>query len=272
MALRIHNNVEAFNAHRNLATTGTKLADSLEKLSSGYRINRAADDAAGLAISEKLRGQVKGLAQASRNVGDAISLVQTAEGSMNEVHAMLQRVRELAVQYGNGTLSTADKASITAEVAQLQSDIERIGKDTEFNGIKLLSGANPLITFQVGAMDAQNISVITASLTTLVTAGSAAGAFSLGDATDLAQIDAAIDNLSKQRGVFGAVQNRLEYTANQLSSYEENLMAAESRIRDVDMAAEMAEMTKQQILNQAGTSMLAQANQLPQSVLSLLQG
>ena len=191
---------------------------------------------------------------------------------MNEVHSMLQRVRELTVQFGNGTLSAADKASITTEVAQLQCDIERIGKDTEFNGIKLHSGANPLITFQVGAKDAQNITVSTASLTTLVTTGSAAGAFSLGDATDLAEIDAAIDAVSKQRGVFGSVQNRLEYTSNDLSSYQENLMAAESRIRDVDMAAEMAEMTKFQILNQAGTSMLAQANQSPQSVLSLLSG
>ncbi len=272
MSLRIHNNIEAFNAHRNLSTTGNKLAHSLEKLSSGYRINRAADDAAGLAISEKLRGQVRGLAQASRNVGDAISLVQTAEGSLNEVHSMLQRVRELAVQFGNGTLSASDKASMTAEIAQLQSDIERIGRDTEFNGIKLLDGANPVISFQVGAMDNQIISVTTASLTSLLTTGSASGAFTLGVSTDLAEIDAAIDALSKMRGSFGAVQNRLEYTASSLSTYEENLRAAESRIRDVDMAKEMAELTKQQILQQAGTSMLAQANQTPQSVLSLLQG
>jgi flagellin len=270
MALRIHNNVEAFNAHRNLQGTSMRLARSFEKLSSGYRINRAADDAAGLAISEKLRNQVKGLAQAQRNVGDAISLVQTAEGSMNEVHAMLQRVRELAVQFGNGTLSAADKASITSEVQQLQSDIERIGRDTEFNGIKLLSNTASTITFQVGAKDAQNITVTTATLTTLLTTGSASGAFSLGDATDLAQIDAAIDALSKERGKFGAVQNRLEYSANDLSTYQENLMSAESRIRDVDMAAEMAQLTKYQILQQAGTAMLAQANQAPQSVLSLL--
>jgi flagellin len=270
MALRIHNNVEAFNAHRNLQGTGVQLAKSLEKLSSGYRINRAADDAAGLAISEKLRGQVRGLAQAQRNVGDAISLVQTAEGSLNEVHAMLQRVRELAVQFNNGTLSAADKASITAEVAQLQSDIERIGRDTEFNGIKLLSNTSATLTFQVGAKDAQNISVTTATLTSLLTTGSAAGALTLGADTDLAEIDAAIDALSKERGKFGAVQNRLEYAANDLSTYQENLMSAESRIRDVDMAAEMAKLTKVQILQQAGTSMLAQANQAPQSVLSLL--
>jgi flagellin len=268
MSLRIHNNIEAFNAHRNLVQTGSKLSHTLERLSSGYRINRAADDAAGLAISEKLRGQVRGLAQAQRNVGDAISLVQTAEGSLNEVHSMLQRVRELAVQFSNGTLSASDRAAITAEVSQLQSDIERIGKDTEFNGIKLLN-ATRTITFQVGAQDSQSISVATASLGGLV--GSAA--FSLnGSSTDLQELDSAIAALSSQRGAFGAVQNRLEYTANSLAAYEENLMAAESRIRDVDMAKEMAELTKQQILQQAGTSMLAQANQTPQSVLSLLQG
>ncbi len=267
MALRVHNNVEAFNAHRNLSNTSGRLAKSLEKLSSGYRINRAADDAAGLAISEKLRGQIKGLGQAQRNVGDAISLVQTAEGSLNEVHAMLQRVRELAVQFQNGTLSTADQASITAEVAQLQSDVERIGRDTKFNGISLLSSA-ATITFQVGAMDKQTISVATASLGSLV--GTNAFAFVDGSTTDISEIDAAIDAVSKQRGAFGAVQNRLEYTANDVSAYQENLMAAESRIRDVDMAAEMAQLTKYQILSQAGTSMLAQANQSPQSVLSLL--
>ncbi len=272
MSLRIHNNIQAFNAHRNVANTADKLGKTLEKLSSGYRINRAADDAAGLAISEKLRGQVKGLAQAGRNVGDAISLVQTAEASLNEVHAMLQRVRELAVQFGNGTLAAQDRASITAEVAQLANDVERIGRDTQFNGISLLTGTGGnagTISFQIGAMDGQVISVATQSLGAIV--GTAA--FSLGgNPTDIAEIDDAIDALSKQRGTFGAVQNRLEYAANQLSTYEENLMAAESRIRDVDMAKEMAELTKQQILSQAGTSMLAQANQAPQSVLSLLQG
>lgn len=267
MSLRIHNNIEAFNAHRNLESTGARHAKSLERLSSGFRINRAADDAAGLAISEKLRGQVKGLAQAQRNVGDAISLVQTAEGSLNEVHSMLQRVRELAVQFSNGTLSASDKAAITAEVSQLSEDIGRIGRDTEFNGIKLLNGTGT-ITFQVGAQDGQVIAVGTASLGSLVTTA----AMSLGATTDLAEIDAAIGAVSQQRGAFGAVQNRLEYTSNSLSAYEENLMAAESRIRDVDMAKEMATMTKEQILKQAGTSMLAQANQSPQGVLSLLQG
>src|SRR3954452_1811981 len=158
MGLRIQNNVEAFNAHRQLSNTSAKAAKAMEKLSSGYRINRAADDAAGLAISEKMRSQIGGLAQAQRNAQDAISLVQTGEGALNEVHSMLQRVRDLAVQYNNGTLATADKAAITAEVAQLCSEISKIGNDTKFNGIALLSGASP-ITFQTGAADGQTISL-----------------------------------------------------------------------------------------------------------------
>src|SRR5919202_1100669 len=199
MSLRIQNNVEAFNAHRNLASTEGGLGKSMERLSSGYRINRAADDAAGLAISEKLRGQIKGLDQAQRNIQDAVSLVQTGEGSLTEVHAMLQRVRELAVQFKNGSLSNNDRTAIQSEVYQLASEIERIGQSAEFNGIKLLN------TLQNAAI------------------------------------------------------------------YEENLTASESRIRDVDMAAEMVSFTKLQILQQAGTAMLAQANQASQGVLSLLR-
>src|SRR3954452_6096685 len=163
MALRIQNNVEAFNAHRNLSHTESKLATSMERLSSGYRINRAADDAAGLAISERLRGQINGLEQSQRNVSDAVSLVQTAEGSLTEVHAMLQRVRELAVQYKNGSLSTADRTAIQSEVNQLASEIERIGQSAEFNGIKLLNSSQT-ISFQVGAQDGQTITVSTVSL------------------------------------------------------------------------------------------------------------
>src|SRR5919112_4033032 len=168
MSLRIQNNVEAFNAHRNLSWTEGKLAKSMEHLSSGYRINRAADDAAGLAISEKLRGQIRGLAQAQRNAQDGVSLVQTAEGSLNEVHSMLQRVRELAVQYQNGTLSSSDKAAITAETAQLASEIERIGAGADFNGIKLLDGSTSTVSFQVGANDGDVISVTTSTLTTQI--------------------------------------------------------------------------------------------------------
>ena len=265
MSLRINSNIEAFNAHRQLAGTSDRASKSMERLSSGYRINRAADDAAGLAITEKLRGQIGGLEQAQRNSQDAVSLVQTAEGNLQEVHSMLQRVRELAVQYHNGTLSTADKAAITAEAGQLQSEIDRIGKTADFNGIKLLDGTAGTISFQVGANDGDVIAVTTATLTSEI------GTIDVATTTSISAIDAAIQNVSTMRGQFGAVQNRLEHTLNNLATYQENLMASESRIRDVDMAAEMVEFSKNQILQQAGTSMLAQANQAPQAVLSLLK-
>ena len=268
MALRIQNNVEAFNAHRNLVGTSGKLAKSMERLSSGYRINRAADDAAGLAISEKLRGQIGGLAQAERNAQDAVSLVQTAEGSLTEIHSMLQRVRELAVQYKNGSLSTADRTAIQSEVNQLGSEIERIGVSAEFNGTALLSTATSM-TFQVGSDDGETISVSTISLGGSI--GSTYHQLTLAGATDISEIDVAIDKVSAQRATFGAVQNRLEYTLNNLATYRENLVASESRIRDVDMASEMVNFTKLQILQQAGTSMLAQANSSSQAVLSLLR-
>jgi flagellin len=266
MSLRINSNIEAFNAHRQLVGTSDRAQKSMERLSSGYRINRAADDAAGLAISEKLRGQIRGLAQAQRNSQDGVSLVQTAEGSLNEVHSMLQRVRELAVQFANGTLSTSDKAAITAEAAQLQSEIERIGTTADFNGIKLLDGAASTISFQVGANDDDTIAVTTESL------GEKIGDIDVSDTgSAISAIDAAIEKVSSLRSTFGAVQNRLEHTLNNLATYQENLMASESRIRDVDMASEMVEFSKNQILQQAGTSMLAQANQAPQAVLSLLR-
>jgi flagellin len=270
MSLRIQNNVEAFNAHRNLQMTEGGLARAMERLSSGYRINRAADDAAGLAISERLRGQIGGLEQAQRNVQDAVSLVQTAEGSLTEVHAMLQRVRELAVQYKNGSLSDADRVAIQSEVNQLASEIERIGQSAEFNGIKLLnSGSN--ISFQVGAKDGQTIVVSTISLGSASGVGNTFAALSSVANTDIDQIDTAINNVSATRAQFGAVQNRLEYTLQDAAIYQENLTASESRIRDVDMAAQMVEFTKLQILQQAGTSMLAQANQASQGVLTLLR-
>src|SRR4051812_41180517 len=270
MALRIQNNVEAFNAHRNLSHTESKLATSMERLSSGYRINRAADDAAGLAISERLRGQINGLEQSQRNVQDAVSLVQTAEGSLTEVHAMLQRVRELAVQYKTGSLSTADRTAIQSEVYQLASEIERIGQSAEFNGIKLLNSSQT-ISFQVGAQDGQTITVSTVSLGSTSGVGSTYFALSSTGSTDISEIDSAIDNVSAQRAQFGAVQNRLEYTLQNAAIYQENLTASESRVRDVDMAAEMVQFTKLQILQNAGTSMLAQANQSSQGVLSLLR-
>ena len=276
MGLRIQNNVEAFNAHRQLSSTAAKAAKSMEKLSSGYRINRAADDAAGLAISEKMRGQIGGLAQAQRNAQDGVSLVQTAEGALNEVHSMLQRVRDLKVQYQNGTLDTDDKTAIVAEVKQLASEITEISTKTEFNGINLLDGTGGsagVISFQVGANGGETITVTTKDI------AGASGTVAIDGVTDtstweavsLADIDTAINNISSIRSDFGAVQNRLEHRLNNLATYQENLVASESRIRDVDMASEMVAFTKLGILQQAGTSMLAQANQAPQNVLSLLR-
>jgi flagellin len=275
MSLRIQNNVEAFNAHRQLVGTSDKLSKAMERLSSGYRINRAADDSAGLAISEKLRAQIGGLQQAQRNVQDAVSLVQTAEGAMQEVHAMLQRVRDLAIQFQNGTLSQSDKTAITAEVAQLSAEISRIATQTKFNGNTILAGGT--MTFQIGADDGQTLTVGLASLMGNAATDAVQPSFLdfAGQTTAgvlLASLDAAISSVAAARSSYGSVQNRLEHTLNNLASYEENLSASESRIRDVDMAAEMVNFTKLQILQQAGTSMLAQANQAPQSVLSLLRG
>ena len=268
MSLRIQTNVEAFNAQRHLSATTDKIATAMERLSSGYRINRAADDAAGLSISEKLQAQINGLDQANRNAQDAVSLTQTAEGSLDEVHEMLQRVRELAVQYKNGTLSTSDQQAIQSEVNQLASEIERVGQSVEFNGINLLSGTGT-ITFQVGANDGEIITVSTISLGQSV--GTAAFGLTATGASDIQDIDTAIANVSAQRTKLGAVQNRLEHAMNSLSTYQENLVASQSRIKDVDMASEMVEFTKLQVLQQAGTSVLAQANQSSQSVLSLLR-
>ncbi len=261
MGLRIQNNVEAFNAHRNLTATSAKASKAMEKLSSGYRINRAADDAAGLAISEKMRAQIGGLAQAQRNAQDGISLVQTAEGALTEVHSMLGRIRDLRVQYDAGTLNTEDKAAITAEITALTTEITAIGTDTKFNGNALLTGTAS--TFQVGANAGETIATTAFTLSTAVSG--------ISSSSTLGEIDTAITNVSTGRANFGAVQNRLEHRLNNLASYQENLVASESRIRDVDMASEMVNFTKLNILQQAGTSMLAQANQAPQSVLSLLR-
>ncbi len=286
MGLRIQNNVEAFNAHRQLTGTASKAAKAMEKLASGYRVNRAADDAAGLAISEKMRGQIGGLAQAQRNAQDAVSLVQTGEGALNEVHSMLQRVRDLKVQYSNGTLETADKQAISAEVQQLGKEISDITTKTEFNGIKLLTAGT--VAFQVGAESADTITLTKTEMSAAIGSAGTGGLdeiMDIGAATSVAAadtlfgsasmsldvIDEAIKNVSNARSTFGAIQNRLEHRLNNLSTYQENLVASESRIRDVDMAQEMVNFTKLGILQQAGTSMLAQANQAPQNVLSLLR-
>ncbi len=268
MALRIQNNVEAFGAHRRLVDSSTKMAKSMERLSSGFRINRGGDDAAGLGISERMRAQSRGLGQAQRNIQDGISLVQTAEGNLNEIHAMLQRVRELAVQYRNGSLSTTDRTAIQGEVTQLANEIERIGTSAQFNGIKLLETGNT-VSFQVGSQDGDIIAVAMISIGQKV--GPSYATLSLTDAADITQIDDAINAVSAQRATLGGIQNRLEHSLQAAGAYQENLVAAESRIRDVDMAAEMVQYTKYSILAQAGQAMLAQANQAPSSVLSLLQ-
>jgi flagellin len=276
MGLRIQNNVEAFNAHRQLTQTSNKAAKAMERLSSGYRVNRASDDAAGLAISEKMRAQIGGLAQAQRNAQDAVSLVQTAEGALTEVHSMLQRIRDLKVQHSNATLDTNDKTAIEGEVAQLATEINDIATKTQFNGIELFSGDE--VTFQVGANASDTIAMtltdITAEDSVADIIALAGGGFDIalsGSADGDTDIDKAIQEISAVRANFGAVQNRLEHRLNNLATYQENLVAAESRIRDVDMAQEMVNFSKLQILQQAGTAMLAQANQAPQGVLSLLR-
>jgi flagellin len=216
-----------------------------------------------------MRGQIRGLTQAQRNTQDGVSMVQTAEGNLDEVHSMLQRVRELAVQYKNGSISQASRDAIQTEIDQLASEIERIGSSAEFNGTKLLNAATT-ISLQVGANDGEVITVASISLGQAI--GSAALSLTATGTADISEIDAAIDAVSTARATFGAVQNRLEHTLAVQATYQENLVAAESRIRDVDMAEEMTNLTKTQILQQAGTAMLAQANQAPQAVLSLLRG
>ncbi len=265
MALYVNTNVSAIDAANNLNTTEMALERSTQQLSSGLRINSAADDAAGLTISENLQGQINGLDQANRNAQDGVSLVQTAAGAINQVQQMLQRIRELAVQYGNGTLNSTDQTAIQTEVNQLLSEIEQIGATAQFNGISVLSSAATL-TFQVGANDGNVITVATVSL------GSSIGTISLGTSTTLSSIDAAINLVSGVDSTFGAVQNRLQYTMANLSTTEENLTSANSRIMDVDMATAMTSFTSQQVLQQAGTAMLSQAQKLPDAVLSLLQG
>jgi flagellin len=264
MSLRVNTNVEAFNAHRNLEATQTSLSKSMQKLSSGLRINSAADDAAGLAISEKMRSQINGTAQAQRNAMDGISLVQTAEGAYNEMHSILQRVRELAVQAQNGTLSSSDTTAIDQEVGQLTAELTRISGNTQFNGLAVLNGS---FTLQVGADSGGGNQIgFTLASIDFSSLGSAASAGAIS------AIDTAITSVSNARSTLGAVQNRLEHAVSNLGVYQENISAAESRIRDVDIAAETVNFTKLQILSQSGTAMLAQANSAPNNVLSLLKG
>jgi flagellin len=333
--MRINHNIAALNTYRQLNSASTAQSKSMEKLSSGLRINRAGDDAAGLAISEKMRGQIRGLDQASRNAQDGISLIQTTEGALNETHSILQRMRELAVQSANDTNTDTDRTELQKEVNELSAEITRIGNNTEFNTKKLLDG-DFSGTFHIGANEGQNLSIsvndmrsdalqvgtayTAGSSTTLIgedgstvvatwkdagtgvaTAGYYAGAGSSTTAADLklaadsaltqgtkgafginissqgsadtaiTTINEAIETVSAERSKLGATQNRLEHTINNLGTSSENLTAAESRVRDVDMAKEMMEQTKNSILSQAAQAMLAQANQQPQGVLQLLR-
>ncbi len=274
MSLRINQNIDAFNSYRNLSVTQNQMSKSLEKLSSGFRINRAADDAAGLAISETLRSQVGGLKVAVRNAQDGISVAQTAEGALTEVHAMLQRMRDLTVQAGNtganGGAGGKAVAAIQDEMSALSTAINDIATRTEFNGTKLLDNTNTL-TFQVGANGGETQSVVLSDMQSATLLIDTVDVTANTTDADLTTIDAAIESVSTFRGQLGAAHNQFEHTVNNLNVAVENLSASESRIRDTDMAQEMMNFTRSQILSQAGTAMLAQANQAPQGVLSLLR-
>jgi len=258
--MRINNNISAMNAHRQLGLNNLAGSKSMEKLSSGFRVNRAADDAAGLSISEKMRGQIRGLGQASRNAQDGISLIQTAEGAMDEVSSMLVRLKELVIQKENGTYAEADVDNIELEMQALIDEIANIETNTKFNGKDILDGDT---TFDIVISDSDQV-------TMTITAGDINAASALTTASDTDAIEAAIDAVNLERSTLGALQNRLESTVRNINSTVENLQASESRIRDVDMAAEMMEFTKNSILQQAATAMLAQANNVPSTVLQLL--
>jgi flagellin len=283
--MRINNNIMAMNANRQLGINNAGTAKSLEKLSSGFRVNRAGDDAAGLSISEKMRAQIRGLNMASKNAQDGISLIQTAEGALDEVHAILQRMRELAVQSANDTnMTTVDRQAMQAEVNQLLEEISGIATRTQFNTQTLLDGNFKNKVFHIGANSGQNMKITIGAMTTsglgvngLKVEGLSGKIITGGILTQsgadkaITTINDAINQVSTQRSELGAIQNRLEHTVKNLDNSAENLQAAESRIRDVDMAKEMMEFTKQTILQQAATAMLAQANQVPQTVLQLLR-
>ena len=269
--MRINNNIMALNAHRQLAINQANSSKSMEKLSSGFRINRAGDDAAGLAISEKMRGQIRGLKQAQRNAQDGISLIQTAEGALNETHSILQRMRELAVQASTDTNIDADREEIGKEIEALVEELDRISTDTEFNTQVLLDGSFENKVIHIGANEGQSLTI---SIADMSSSGLGVDGLDLSDQAGadaaITTIDDAILLVSGERSSLGAIQNRLEHTIANLGTSAENLQAAESRIRDVDMAQEIMAFTKNNILQQAATAMLAQANMAHQSLLQLL--
>ena len=268
----VQHNLSAMNTNRQMGVVTDALQKSTEKLSSGYKINRAADDAAGLSISEKMRAQIRGLDKASDNAQDGISLIQVAEGALNETHSILQRMNELATQAANDTNTSTDRTAIKAEIDQLTSEINRIQSTTQFNTQNLLDGKFTGKNLQVGSLKGQTIKISISNMNakTLGVSGLTVDKNSTAGVS-MSKIQAAIDKVSTQRSNLGALQNRLEHTINNLDTTSENTSAAESRIRDTDMADEMVRYSKNNILSQAGNSMLAQANQQTQGVLSLLQ-
>jgi flagellin len=271
MAQVINTNIYSLNAQRNLMNSQASMQTSLQRLSSGLRINSAKDDAAGLAIAERMTAQIRGVNQAMRNANDGVSMLQTAEGAMDEISNMLQRMRELAVQAANGTVNTADRNSLQDEYAALGEEIDRIVTATEFNGTAVLDGGNT-VTFQIGANDVaanDQLAVDFANLGTDLTATD--DNISTGAVAAITALDADIDTVAGARADLGAVQSRFESTVRNLANISENLNAARSRIRDADFAAETANLTRTQILQQAGAAMLAQANLVPQNVLTLLR-
>ena len=274
MGLRVNTNVASLNAQRNLSLSNARLDRSLERLSSGLRINRASDDAAGLAISERFRAQIRGLQQAERNANDGVSLLQVAEGSLNETSGILIRLRELAVQSANGTLGTGERAALDEEFQAQLTEIDRIANVTQFNGVQILDGSAPTITFQVGTNNTANdqiaVTGVNATSAGLGVAGTAIATQS-GSLAVLSALDTAINSVASLRGGFGAAQNRLESAIRSIQISTENTSAAESRIRDVDVASETAALTRNQVLQQAGISVLAQANVSTQVALRLLQ-
>lgn len=278
----INHNITALNTHNKLSSATAAQGKSMEKLASGLRINKAGDDAAGLAISEKMRGQVRGLDQASRNAQDGISLIQTAEGALNETHDILQRMRELATQSANDTNTLTDREELQKEFTQLAKETTRIAKTTEFNTQKLLDGSDTDgKVFQIGANESQNLTLVIGNMdATALAVGTGTDEASTvgidittqtGANTAITTVNDAIETVSAERSKLGATQNRLEHTINNLKTSSENLTAAESRVRDVDMAKEMMNQTKNSILAQAAQAMLAQSNQTPQGVLQLLR-
>ncbi len=274
MGLRVNTNVASINAQRNLADVTERLAGSFRRLSTGLRISTAADDAAGLAISERLRSQIRSLDQAKRNANDGISLVQTAEGALNEVSSILTRPRELSIQSANGSVSGADQDTLNEEFTSLVSEVNRIGRSTEFNGVNVLDGSSTTVSFQVGFGTTAGIDTLAVTLSPTLSTTLALDALDIGSAgnttTAITNIDAAINTVSSLRGTLGATQNRLGSTIRNLAIQSENLQAAESRIRDVDVAFETAQLTRNSILQQASIAILAQTNAQPQAALSLL--